>query len=110
MSQAEEPGANPNTSDSQENIIRTSFGRFLRDYVDDSTQRVYQGRVEDMKKNWGTTLNVDYGHLLEYDAELATEITTEYCRYEPFLKVAVMDFVKQMNPNCPGPPGAFKHP
>lgn len=103
MSFAEPVGGNPNERDSQENVVRGSFQRFLESHTtyNEFTQqesRAYVDRVEDMKKNWGTTLNVDYNHLMDYDAELATEITTEYCRYEPFLKQAVMDFVKFVNP------------
>lgn len=46
-----------------------------------------------------TTLTVDFGHLVEYDTDLAHEaIQTSFYRYQPFLHQAAAQFVRQHRP------------
>ena len=46
-----------------------------------------------------TTLTVDFGHLVEYDTDLAHEgIQTSFYKYQPFLHQAAAQFVRQHRP------------
>jgi len=46
-----------------------------------------------------TTLTVDFGHLVEYDTELAHEgVQANFYTYQPFLHEAVAQFVRQHRP------------
>jgi DNA replication licensing factor MCM6 len=47
---------------------------------------------------FATTLLVDYTHILQYHADLADAILTEFTRFEPFLRKATAQFVHDQCP------------
>jgi DNA replication licensing factor MCM6 len=47
---------------------------------------------------FATTLLVDYNHILQYHADLADAILTEFTRFEPFLRKAIHQFVQDQCP------------
>lgn len=44
------------------------------------------------------TLFLDFTHLLRDDEELAEAIMTDFCRFEPYLRQSVSDFVLELHP------------
>jgi DNA replication licensing factor MCM6 len=47
---------------------------------------------------FASTLLLDFTHLLRDDVELAEAILTDFCRFEPFLRLAVYAFVTDLHP------------
>jgi spore maturation protein CgeB len=44
-------------------FIRKKFGMFLRNYVDENDQHVYEGRIQDMCQNNKQSIEVNFTHL-----------------------------------------------
>lgn len=77
------------------------------DQVKELAKRQQQGKAisndEDddaapLSSPFETTLIVDYNHILQYHADLADAILTEFIRFEPFLRKAVLQFVQDQCP------------
>jgi DNA replication licensing factor MCM6 len=64
--------------------------------------------VDNMKEYDQHTLFVDWTHLQQYDGLLANTIVEEYYRFEPFLRVAVFDVVRDRHPDFAMVEGASK--
>ena len=52
-----------------------------------------------MKEFDATTLFVDYEHMQRHDSVLAEAVADEYYRYEPYLRRAVQEVVKEYHPD-----------
>ena len=75
------------------------------DQVKELARRQQQGRsTSDEEENaaplspFATSLLVDYNHILQYHADLADAILTEFTRFEPFLRKAIHQFVQDQCP------------
>lgn len=75
------------------------------DQVKELARRQQQGRsTSDEEENaaplspFATSLLVDYNHILQYNADLADAILTEFTRFEPFLRKAIHQFVQDQCP------------
>lgn len=75
------------------------------DQVKELARRQQQGRStseEDENEAplspFATSLLVDYNHILQYHADLADAILTEFTRFEPFLRKAIHQFVQDQCP------------
>lgn len=53
----------------------------------------------EMRNEGGNTLYVEYTHLFRYDDVLANAITSNFYRFEPFLKAALATFVQRHLPH-----------
>jgi DNA replication licensing factor MCM2 len=58
-------------------MIKRSFTRFLRDYVDESGNNVYISKINEMCSNNKQTLIVDYEHLSQITPTLALWVADE---------------------------------
>ena len=66
----------------------------------DSTSRDYVEQLESMYDRNGTTLYVNFQHLVEYDNTLAHEaVEANFYKYQPFLRRAVQQFVREHKPD-----------
>lgn len=55
--------------------------------------RLYVAKTTDMNQMDRTTLDVDFGHLQEWDSDLADNIKHHYFRLEPALRKVVQNFM-----------------
>eukprot|EP00793_Prasinoderma_coloniale_P001644 PRCOL_00003449-RA len=61
--------------------------------------RTYVDALAAMKDDESSTLRVDFAHVAEFDAVLANDaILAEYYRFEPYLRKAAQNFVRQHQP------------
>lgn len=54
---------------------------------------LYRQQLLEMRNEGANTLYVDYNHLFRYNDVLATAIASNYYRFEPFLRAAILKFV-----------------
>lgn len=102
-----------NNSDDEEEAQGYVFP--YMDQVKELARRQLQGRstVEEDENMlplspFATTLLVDYNHILQYHADLADAILTEFTRFEPFLRKAIHQFVEDQCPELSDEAGASK--
>jgi len=82
------------------------------DQVKELARRQQQGKsltqnddeVSQPASPFATTLIVDYNHVLQYHADLADAVLTEFIRFEPFLRKSVSQFVKDQCPELSNDP------
>ena len=66
----------------------TTQQRYMTDYV---------SQIAAMIQNNKTTIHVNFQHVIESDFELAEAIEIEYYRFEPFLRSALQEIVREDN-------------
>ena len=47
---------------------------------------------------FGQTMIIDYTNIMSHDMELAEAIVSDYNRFDPFLRNAIMDIIQDMHP------------
>ncbi|KAH8830254.1 MCM-domain-containing protein [Flagelloscypha sp. PMI_526] len=93
--------------------VATTFGAFLRSYttqvalpatpgtdVDGQEQNelVYVEQVRTMREYELSTLYVDFSHILDTDEVLADAVQSQYYRFLPYMRRAVLDLVAEVEP------------
>jgi len=93
-------------------LCQQKFKEFLTQYSDLSysedatfedtteetqTESVYAAQVQMMKEQEHTTLYVDFNHVLIYDAELARGVQRNFHRFEPYLRKAIQNYVREID-------------
>ena len=74
-----------NEVDENEATLQT---KYMNDYV---------SQIAAMISNNKTTVHVNFQHLIEADHELAEAVELEYYRFEPFLRAALQEIVREDN-------------
>jgi len=64
----------------------------------------YIGQIASMIQNNKTTLFVNFQHIVELDIELAEAIELEFFRFEPYLRTAVEEIIREDNPYATATP------
>eukprot|EP00126_Sphaerothecum_destruens_P004360 Sdes_comp18139_c0_seq1m7613 len=65
---------------------------------DHEIAKIYVKQFEVLENNERMTLYVDFSHITEYSARLAQIIQENYYRLEPFLRKAILLYVKEYHP------------
>lgn len=107
----DEPGAQRRTyitPDESGEIIKQRFQTFLETFVEDHpsglssqaspNQPTYEAQVAVMRQNDRSTLYVDYLHLESQDYILADAIKGNHYRYDNYLRKAIQNFVRKVDP------------
>ena len=94
QTQSQERGGEKNTEQESERVGTEGNGGMRRPYVEQAAAMAEQNRQ---------TLYVDFEHLSEWDATLATEVVEgQYYRFEPALRTAVGSFLQRHQPAFAG--------
>jgi len=92
-------------------IIKQRFQTFLETFVEDQQgssmlssqaspdEPTYKAQVAVMRQNDRSTLHVDFQHLENQDYLLADAIKSSHYRYEIFLRKAIQNFVRKVDPS-----------
>ena len=87
--------------DSSGEAVKTRFHTFLASFrraggessQQNRVRNTYEEQIMTMIRNDKTTVYVDFTDINQFDRELGEAIQMEYCRFEPFLRTAVQDYV-----------------
>lgn len=94
-------------ADDSGTIVKNRFIAFLqtfRNEVDEAEATLqtrymndYVSQIAAMIQNNKTTIHVNFQHLIHADQELAEAVELEYYRFEPFLRAALQEIVREDN-------------
>mmetsp|Transcript_23453 Transcript_23453/g.34611 ORF Transcript_23453/g.34611 Transcript_23453/m.34611 type:complete len:967 (-) Transcript_23453:82-2982(-) len=110
-----------NSTESEDDMDEEGYVFPYIDQVKELAKRQQQGKAVSNDESddasspsspFATTLIVDYNHILQYHADLADAILTEFIRFESFLRKAILQFVQDQCPELsddsdPKPPTYF---
>jgi DNA replication licensing factor MCM6 len=98
---------NENDNDDQERNDEDE-GRFLRPYAEQAESMARKRRSSETdesdrsEQGFTNTLMLNFQHVLQEDPELADAIQGEFCRFEPYLRLAIKSFCVDLHPILDG--------
>eukprot|EP00698_Gefionella_okellyi_P020716 TRINITY_DN6550_c0_g1_i1.p1 TRINITY_DN6550_c0_g1~~TRINITY_DN6550_c0_g1_i1.p1 ORF type:complete len:806 (-),score=185.45 TRINITY_DN6550_c0_g1_i1:1499-3916(-) len=76
------------------------FEEFLRNFkLADETAPRYATQASEMEANHLNTMQVDFGHILDFNEELAQALKLDYYRFEPYLRRGLLNFIRNVVPD-----------
>ena len=80
-------------------FIRKKFGMFLRNFVDDNDQHVYEARIQEMCQNNKQSMEVNFTHLSDKQPTLAIWLAEEPASVLPILNETAAEIVAEVYPD-----------
>ncbi|TPX59094.1 hypothetical protein PhCBS80983_g02737 [Powellomyces hirtus] len=85
----------PRVIDTTAEQVREEFENFLETFTEDEENLPYIDQIKHLSKAEITTVYVDYAHLSATDDMLASAISSQFYRMEPYLRKAVQNVVRK---------------
>jgi len=80
--------------------VRDKFFKFLSEYEDEDGSKFYHNELNAMEQSESTMMNINWEHLQSGNySDLSDIITSDYYRFEPFLRQSVVNYVRDNKPN-----------
>jgi len=80
--------------------VRDKFFKFLSEYEGEDGSKFYHNELNAMEQSESTMMNIQWEHLQSGNySDLSDIITSDYYRFEPFLRQSVVNYVRDNKPN-----------